>query len=63
MESQSWWCSLYWILIVYKVINQGVMEVPMFLQCRLNQGDSVTPFTFNSVVDTVLLQLEIMPGY
>jgi hypothetical protein len=48
---------------VHTTIKQGYQEVPMSIKRGVKQGDPLSPFIFNAVLEPLLLQLEELRGY
>ena len=48
---------------IYTNINQGSIEVPMNIKRGVKQGDPLSPFIFNAILEPLLLHLEQMKGY
>jgi hypothetical protein len=44
-------------------IKQGTVEVSLKLQRGVKQGDPLSPFIYIAVLEPLLRQLEILPGY
>jgi hypothetical protein len=48
---------------VHTTIKQNHQEVPMCIKRGVTQGDPLSPFIFNAVLEPLLLQLEELQGY
>jgi hypothetical protein len=48
---------------IHTNIKQGSIKVPMNIKRGVKQGDPMSPFNFNAVLEPLLLQLEKMKGY
>jgi hypothetical protein len=48
---------------IHTNINQGSIEVSMNIKRGVKQGDPLSPFIFNAILEPLLLHLEQMKGY